>query len=389
MRETFRGSFWCVSRTLPAIKRIIKGAHGLMETVQLQCGHCKKVMAISVEHLGAQVKCPHCQGLVQTPPPAPLVESPIPNMDLNQRESIFAGMEASDAVLGESAAAKVELPSPPVPMDAPSAQTDPSASAEPDADLTTFKRRPVYDKSVFALIALIFLIPYAIVTTLFILYLLFVQGGRGHPLDYLRDPAPGKDKGGPRTVYQPAYNHPLAAHQKTTLGNSIQVGKDGDLLITPERVVLTDEGDLKLYLRARNVSSNTAFEPANDSWLRYDPDKKGEPPYTFLESKSRAVGNIYGAYLGYLKNSRDKDDAQFHPAALKPGEETTIVLRTAEVYQKTQVAAIANAKSPDTYTWHVQLRRGFVKWRGKDVPATAVIGVEFTSAQIERAGKKG
>ena len=39
-----------------------------METVQLKCGHCKKVMAIGVEHLGGQVRCPHCKGVVQTPP---------------------------------------------------------------------------------------------------------------------------------------------------------------------------------------------------------------------------------------------------------------------------------------------------------------------------------
>src|ERR1022692_1508584 len=209
-----------------------------METVQLQCGHCKKVMAIGVAHLGMQVKCPHCQGLVQTPaprapaPPPRVIEPPVPNMDLNQRESIFTDQEASDAVLGESAGPKVELPPPSVSDPPPSVETT-TAQPEPDADLTTFKRRPVYDKSVFALIALIFLIPYAIVTTLFILYLLFVQGGRGHPLDYLRDPAPEKGKGGPRTVYQPASDHPLAAHQKTTLGKAIQVGKDGDLLVTP------------------------------------------------------------------------------------------------------------------------------------------------------------
>ena len=39
-----------------------------METVQLQCGSCMNMMAISAEHLGQQVQCPHCQAIVQTPP---------------------------------------------------------------------------------------------------------------------------------------------------------------------------------------------------------------------------------------------------------------------------------------------------------------------------------
>ena len=37
--------------------------------------------------------------------------------------------------------------------------------------------------------------------------------------------------------------------------------------------------------------------------------------------------------------------------------------------------------------WRVQLRRGFVKHNDKDVSTTAVIGVEFKTAQID--GKRG
>ena len=39
-----------------------------METVQMRCGNCNRMMAISVEHLGGQVHCPHCQAIVETPP---------------------------------------------------------------------------------------------------------------------------------------------------------------------------------------------------------------------------------------------------------------------------------------------------------------------------------
>src|SRR5947208_2817375 len=111
-----------------------------METVQLQCGHCKKVMAISVEYLGGQVQCPHCKGVVQTPARMPTAAAapppaPAPDLELQPHESIFAGAEASDAVLGETPAPQVEMPI----RDEP----PPSVETEPDADLTQFKRRPV------------------------------------------------------------------------------------------------------------------------------------------------------------------------------------------------------------------------------------------------------
>src|SRR5437763_4305797 len=74
-----------------------------METVQLRCGHCNNVMAISVAHLGGQVRCPHCQSVVQTPPrqpaPVPSIE-PIPRLGPGEQESIFTPQEPSDDLFG-------------------------------------------------------------------------------------------------------------------------------------------------------------------------------------------------------------------------------------------------------------------------------------------------
>jgi len=352
-----------------------------METVQLQCGHCLQLMAVAVEHLGGQVQCPHCMGVVQTPPneaePPPAM-SPMPNMEVNQRENTTTGAKAPDAVIGDTAAPKVELPSPLASNAAPApVAQDGGPAPEPDADLTQFKRRPVFDRSVFALYGLIFLVPYAILTTLAILYLLFMQSGRTHPFDMMPDPVPDPKKGGAKTVMRTPHTLPLADHQRTTLGKPIQVGKDGDLLVTPERVVWTEQGDLRLFLRAKNISTNTAFEPINEFWVKYVPEKKLSEPYTYVEAKSRNVANVYGADLAFRKSSQDKEEKG--SAVLRPQQETTIVLTT---YQSPLVAAIA--KMNDTFTWRVQLRRGFVKWRGKEVSATSVIGVEFTSAQIEK-----
>ncbi|MBI3822520.1 MAG: hypothetical protein HY289_07560 [Planctomycetes bacterium] len=346
-----------------------------METVQLQCGHCKQVMAISVEHLGGQVQCPHCKGVVQTaartPPPAVEPVAPaVPNLELHQRESIFAGPEASDAVLGETAPPQVELPPAPISDEQPSSATH----------FTPIRPRPVYDRGVFAMYGLIFLVPYALLTTLAIIYLVFFQPPRPHPLDVMPDPVPEGKKGGAKPAMQTHHAQPLAEHQKTTLTHTIRVGKDGDLMVTPERLRWTSDGDLQLFLRAKNISTNASFAPINDAFLLYDAQKKGPKPYSYLESGSGKVDKLFSPFLEYRKNV--KDDKEPGIDVLGRDQETIIVLTTNSADRKPHVEAIA--KSNDSYTWRVQLRRGFVKWKGKDISTTAVIGIDFTTAQIER-----
>lgn len=354
-----------------------------METVQLQCGHCKQVIAISVEHLGGQVQCPHCKGVLQTPartPPEPMPEvAPLPNMELKERESIFATADSSDQVLGEPEAPKVEMPS--IASATPSEEA-PAAAPESGTDLTQFKqRRPVFDRGVVALYGFIFLIPYAILTTLAVLYLVFARPAPTHPFDMMPDPLPDKGKGGARKAGMIIkHDSPLADHQHVAVGKTIQVGKDGDLEATPQRLRLTEQGDLKLYLRVKNISPATAFEPMHDTFVRYTPKKDAIEPYTFIEAKG--VEKIYNPFLEYRKGLKEEDEAG--KSLLAPGEETTIVLTTNFDYRKS-VAELAKAK--ETMTWRVHLRRGFVKYKEKDVSATAVIGVDFTSDQIVRDGK--
>ena len=59
-------------------------------------------------------------------------------------------------------------------------------------------------------------------------------------------------------------------------------------------------------------------------------------------------------------------------------------MTTYEHFRGTHVAAIV--KSGEEFLWRIQVRRGFVKVDNKDVSATTVIGVDFSSAEIE--GKK-
>ena len=38
-----------------------------MQTVNFQCGHCGKLLAVQRQHLGQQVRCPSCQQIVVAP----------------------------------------------------------------------------------------------------------------------------------------------------------------------------------------------------------------------------------------------------------------------------------------------------------------------------------
>jgi hypothetical protein len=347
-----------------------------METVQLQCGNCKQVMGISVEHLGGQVQCPHCRSVVQTPPRATT-----PNNEVQQRESIFGGAEPSDDLFGGGPKVQqVEMPpqqtsAPPPPVFG--GQSTAFAAEEPEAELTQFKRRPIYDSNVIQMSILIFLIPYSILTTAIIAYLIFFGSkGSSDPLQYLPDPTA---KGGPQRVTMlPRHDTALSAKLKTKLKSPITIG---DLTVTPEKVRLTADGDLELFLRARNEATKIKFEPISDSWIRYTPNKAGNEPYTFLESQSKTISPIFGGYLRYQKAFDGKGDLA-EAYAIGPGEQSFMVLQTRETYRTPHVARIV--KSDDNYLWRVQVRRGFVEKKGKNVSATAVIGVEFSPSEIER-----
>jgi hypothetical protein len=91
-----------------------------MQTVNFQCGNCNNLMAVGAEHIGQQVRCPHCQAIVVAPaaasPPAPVADAPgslAPFMPPTDQEDIFAPPDASDDLFGRPETPHVELPPPP------------------------------------------------------------------------------------------------------------------------------------------------------------------------------------------------------------------------------------------------------------------------------------
>lgn len=118
-----------------------------MQTVNFRCGHCDKVMAVTQDCLGQQVRCPHCQQVVlapaapgaaapstpgRVPPPGPTQVSdpataapsgngpaagplvpPMPDLTLpgrDEHESIFAPEPEPDDLFSAEPTPRVELP---------------------------------------------------------------------------------------------------------------------------------------------------------------------------------------------------------------------------------------------------------------------------------------
>jgi hypothetical protein len=111
-----------------------------MQTVNFQCGHCGKLMAVGSDFLGLQVRCPHCQQVVVAPPPAPapppepgpasglvetILSAPPPLAD---PDDIFSPTEVSDDLFGRSEPPRLEIPAEPL------APTLPGELAAPPPD---------------------------------------------------------------------------------------------------------------------------------------------------------------------------------------------------------------------------------------------------------------
>ena len=125
-----------------------------METVNFQCGHCRQLLAVSKQHLGQQVRCPHCQQVVVAPPPesapapSPPAPPPPPLHDFldspfgfhqpprEETDSIFSAPAESDNLFGAAPSAHVEMPPAATPLPNLQLPDSPRVPAADDATLT-------------------------------------------------------------------------------------------------------------------------------------------------------------------------------------------------------------------------------------------------------------
>jgi hypothetical protein len=440
-----------------------------MGTVNFECGHCHSLMAVGEEHLGQQVRCPHCQQIVLAPAPAPppgpvdLASLP-PPPPYEEPGSIFEPAEAAaEDLFGGVGAPRIEIPTEPaaprieflqptVPDEGASAppplltpdqptltyagpeppppeasatevspangaaspsgrqtllaveEPTPAPTADGVAPLHVEPRvRPARGGGWVIAIVIVPLISYSILATIAIILLLTQIRDATHPLEMIPD-IEGDHKGGATRggrhgsveIRMPDPAQSLPSRLRVPLATPPQTLAVGDLDVTPlkvERGPLAwslgpgtqqfSEDVLILTLKLRNRSRDVTLFPMDRYFVRAWSKKPGDmKPYTMLEIGAR---RFYGGALDWSRKN-EYIKGQDVNRELKPGEEmTTFICTNPEEHA---------LKALDSYDgrllWRVQLRRGLVRWTTRDGveredPATAVIGVEFTPADVQDA----
>ena len=154
-----------------------------MQTIQMLCGGCGNPIVVALEHLGAQVQCPHCQAIVQTPasahasPPGPDLAPPPPVPPLPPPAPTRAPSFADDAY---SAKQSVQPFSEGPPEHAAptyeAADEAPSEEEEPvDIAAMRDRVRQARRASTMSATLLVYLVPFVICCTGFIAYLLYIR----------------------------------------------------------------------------------------------------------------------------------------------------------------------------------------------------------------------
>ena len=308
-----------------------------MSIEQFQCGHCGQAFAVAFDHLNQDLQCPHCQQIVKAATAAPALPAPV---------------EPAPAATG----AGLDFAAPAMVADA-----RPALLPAPRRHLAT--------------LLLVFLIPYALVATGVIAWLLWKQAhDPAHPLEWLLDQQPSD--GGPKQI---KHDLPLSDRQKTSLLQSIKVGDVVEL--TPLHIMLAPKGDsIEMTIQLRNISTDLRFNPLPRSFLVRNQG------YTFLEfGKHRIYGGrlSYQKTLGFWAHLREflgKERPPFE-GVLDPGEEMVATLSTSPRDEGT-VRKLSDYRGP--MLWRLEVRRGLVEIGGKAVSATAVVGVAFDSGLLLR-----
>ena len=295
----------------------------LVQTVEIECGTCKQRMAIALEHLGADVECPHCRGVVKTGPspaasPPAHVEGPPPVVELVEHtESIFAEPPPSDALFDEEEPAlKVLMPEEDAPMlkKAPSPPRHRQAERRP-ATRENFDEEPVdlaamsksttpAKRGTLGHLMVTLLVPYAIFCIVAIAYLRLTFPEL-HRFDYLPDPR--SVRGGP------THDESVPDKNIVSIGNSVRVGS---IEITPLSIKQTAIGALRLEFRAKNVSSDQSFIPIESEFFR------SKTHYTFLQLRNGSASRVYGGELDFGGKANPE---------LKPGDEIVVIDRKSVV----------------------------------------------------------
>jgi hypothetical protein len=201
---------------------------------------------------------------------------------------------------------------------------------------------------------------------------------------------------------------PLPEKLHVKLGDTIRLG---DLEVTPlrvrrQRVKIVTEGaqddpqplpydSLVLTLKFNNWARDYAFAPLDNYFDRHWDGSQSSVPLTILlAGKTKFFGGPVKWYpLNQSERKRERREWVALPGRKKedrqellPGEsmEACICTDGADAAVAARLFGIKEAGKPvqnafaGDLLWRVQVRRGLIDYNGKNRPAVAVIGVEFT-----------
>ena len=275
------------------------------------------------------------------------------------------------------------------------------------------RKRPVASKSMAMPIIFFSLLSYSVMATAILILILVRMKTAGplHPLEYIPD-VDGDNPGAKRTKIR--FNHDkettqtiVPAHLRTKIGVAIRVG---ELEVTPLAVekatvsVLVSgfsksepcKGDsLVLRLKLKNVSKDQTFSPLDYYFNRKWKEKSRNsypPPFTFVQfGTEKPEKSFFGGPANWLplalagskksQSPRETVEDENLDKILEPGDEMTAFLCTDGDDSSAQ--EILNHQGP--MLWRLQVRRGLVSVGAKEIPATAVIGVEFGAIDVKQS----
>jgi hypothetical protein len=421
-----------------------------MSIYHFKCVSCTKLMGITEDFLGKQMRCPHCQTIQMLPminaagspeaPPAPVQgaepdtdimdfkyqspENPAPE-ELPREILSFPTCDKSQETSAEEYAAvstPVEVKdSNEVPTEIFIPETNgasESAAAAPWDDAPSItgeaaRKRPVASKSMAMPIIFFSLLSYSVMATAILILVLVRMKTAGplHPLEYIPD-VDGDNPGVKRTKIR--FNHDkertqevVPAHLRTKIGVAIRVG---ELEVTPlavEKVTVSVlvsgfsksepcKGDsLVLRLKLKNVSKDQTFSPLDYYFNRKWKEKSRNsypPPFTLVQfGTEKPEKSFFGGPANWLplalagskksQSPRETVEDENLDKTLEPGDEMTAFLCTDGDDSSAQ--EILNHQGP--MLWRLQVRRGLVPVGAKEIPATAVIGVEFGAIEVKQS----
>jgi hypothetical protein len=132
-----------------------------------------------------------------------------------------------------------------------------------------------------------------------------------------------------------------------------------------------------LTVRVKNVSPDLTFHPLDPAFNRKEAATDSPPTALVVGKSTFAGGPIAWPFQKNVRRKYERAQAD-DDKPLAPGESRTYVV-TSDTRPEV-IRAVQNAR--DTILWRVQVRRGLVEYRGREVPVTALVGVEFKASDV-------